>query len=114
MADSKKYFVEFDYVLDEDQTIKYDKNARVFANYLRNGITTVASNLDELKSMLVEILTKGSEEYEFDDVLGDTSFNVKITELGGLNKIIKAIITTEFARDENEVVYEGLLDNFGK
>lgn len=106
-----KYLVSFFYTLNEDTTFKYDAGCKEFLLSVNNpGVVVVIpeSNLDLLKTKLLDLLEKYSIKYEIPNML-PSSFEVKVCELRGVNDECDAITIGVSDSIENVQVYVGKL-----
>jgi len=104
-----KYKVEMFYTLNEDTTFRYDMNCKTFIEYVANGVIIVADTyLVQVKLQILSLLIEYSEYTSIPAIL-PASFDVRVSELLGVNNLISAIIPNTQVPSDLILVYQGPL-----
>lgn len=108
-----KYLVNVAYQLDESKTFIYDRECKSFVNLiLQTGIifTIDSGLLPDLYTAFMQLVTSFGYRNKFINTLVDSSFNVLVYELHGINdNAPNAIVITDYIPSDSTQVYNGPL-----
>ena len=113
-----KFFVEFDYIRNDNTTFKYENDCLKLLTNIKTGtgcyfiLTSNTDNIDTLKTLLYNEIRLFFDKYQLlynTDVILTNSFNINVKQLNGINTLCNVIVNT-YLQDETVDIFNGNLN----